>query len=116
MAWVNWIRQNWNDLAAGKKLFLREDVFGHPSSRRDLFRPGDGFPDGQSCDYMMPLEDKSRIHVQCYRDEAGAPMLRVHRDRWDPDHDFESFVKHTLFETPMGPALAGIAIVVLFAR
>ena len=115
MAWMTWIKCNWNELVAGKKLFVREDAFGHPSLRRDLFNPGDGFPDGQTCDYMMPLQDKSRIHVQCYRNTHGVPMLRVHRDRWDPDHDLESFVKHALLETPVGPALAGVASIALLA-
>lgn len=116
MSWQNWINRNWSGLTEGKKLFVHEDDIEHPSHRPDLFKPGDGFPDGQTCDYMMPLSDKSRIHVQCYREENGVSKLRIHRDRWDPDRDLESFVKHALFETPFGPALAGFALVALFAR
>jgi hypothetical protein len=116
MSWTKWIERNWEDLNAGKKLLVREDLIGHPSDRPDLFKAGTGFPDGQTCDYMMPLADKSRIHAQCYQDANGVPMLRIHRDRWDPDRDLESLVKHALFETPFGAALAGVAIVALIAR
>jgi hypothetical protein len=116
IVWINWINLNWTALASGKKLLVRQDDVGHPSRHSGLFTPGSGFPDGQTCDYMLPLDDKSRIHVQCYRTSHGTPMLRVHRDRWDPDRDLGNFVMHTFFETPLGPAFAGLAFAAFLSR
>src|SRR5687768_10660111 len=109
--WSTWIDDNMERLSKGEKIVLEERLLGHPSHRRDLFRPVDGFPDGQSCDCALSLDDGSRVHVQCYRCQVhGNALLRVHVDRWDPNHSLGHFVMHGLFETPVGPVL-GIAAI-----
>ncbi len=115
MRWMDWINTNWSELKQGKKICVHQDQICHPTRHPELFKVGLGFPDGQTCDYMMPLDDKSRIHVQCYADKSGEPMFRVHRDRWDPDRDLGSLVMHAIFETPFGPVLGGAALLGIFA-
>jgi hypothetical protein len=114
--WTRWIRENWAALVRGSMLHVAEGQLGHPARLPGLFKPAAGFPDGQTCDYVMPLDDGSRVHVQCYRSANGIPLLRVHRDRWDPDRDVGSFMLHALLETPVGPALAGLALIGLVSR
>jgi len=108
--WMTWIRQNWHALERGSKIFVRQSEIPHPMLRPDIFKPGIGFPDGQHSDYMLPLKDGSRIHVQGYKSASGTPTFRVHRDRWDPDRDLGSAIMHAAFETPFGPVF-GLALV-----
>lgn len=115
MNWQHWIRTHWSALTAGNKLYIPQSEIMHPG-RCPLFTAGLGFPDGQTCDYMMPINDGSRIHVQCFTSANGVASFRVHRDRWNPDRDLASFVLHALFETPVGPALTGLVVLAVFAR
>jgi len=102
MKWKDWLTQNKAALWRGDKLFVPQHRVCHPSCHPELFKKGIGWPDGQTCDYMMPLTDRSRIHVQCFTAPNGVPMYRVHRDKWDPDRGIIDALLHGLFETPLG--------------
>lgn len=111
MSWITWIRQNWQALERGEKLIVSDWWWlGHPSRWPQLFTRGTGWPVGQDSDYMMALQDGSRIHVQCFTAKDGTAQLRMHRDRWDPDAGLAELVLHALGETPVGP-LAALALV-----
>lgn len=112
MNWMYWIRANWRALVGGKKLFVAAHLLGHPRYYPHLFTRGSGWPVGQYCDYMMQLTDRSRIHVQCFAAEDGMPMLRVHRDRWDPDCGPVEYILHGFFETPVGLVTVGTTAII----
>lgn len=109
--WWMWIEQNCAALNAGEKIVISEHLLGHPRSRPDLFSPVVGYPDGQTCDWAVPLEGGKRVHAQCFSGPKGERLIRVHIDKWDPNRSFGHFVMHSLFETPAGPLL-GFALVV----
>jgi hypothetical protein len=106
----DFVRRNWQALVKGAKPEVSAHALEHPRSRPDLFlQTGEAWPVGQTCDYVWPLEDGSRVHVQCI-DSPQGPRTRVHRDRWDPNRDIGSFVAHGLFETPLVPIVALICL------
>ena len=108
-AWMQWIANNWEALCAGRKLCVRQGWLAHPRFVPG-FRQVQGWPMGQSCDWGLQLDDKSRIHAQCYAAPDGTPMLCIHRDKWDPDRGLGHAVMHALFETPAGPAFGVAAL------
>jgi hypothetical protein len=109
-SWSSLIRAYWPTLALGKKVWLDVDPNLHPKFDR-AFRANVGWPDGQSCDYTIPYDDGSRIHAQCFGIQNRRLRIRLHRDRFDPDRNFMSFVMHGLTETPVGPLLLGALVV-----
>lgn len=116
MFMLTWLRRNWAALLRGQKLRVRVAEVGHPRDLPHLFRPTSGWPDGQSCDFAMRLEDGSRVHAQCYKTRDGVEMLRIHRDRFDPDRGPVELILHGLFETPAGPVLGALALFALLHR
>jgi len=104
-AWRIWISNQWQSLRAGQKLCVSQERLPHPQDLQPHFRSVSGWPKGQACDWALPMADESRVHVQCYQGRDGTLMFCIHRDQWDPDRSFGLFLKHMLFETPMGPAL-----------
>lgn len=104
------VRRTWVALENGEALEVAAHAIEHPLARPDLFlRAGEAWPVGQTCDYVWPLDDGSRIHVQCI-DSPQGPRIRVHRDRWDPNRDLSSLIAHGLFETPLLPILGVICL------
>lgn len=114
MNWTRWIHENWKQLEAGRKLWLSVGEYGHPRHHAG-FTKNDGWPVGQSCDYTMSMSDESRIHVQCFGLKTGGSRLRIHRDAYDPDSGLGNLLLHTVFETPVGPALGIVGMAIVFA-
>lgn len=95
------IQQNWDLLYRGKTIQYSLNEVEHPAERPDQYRRlVYAWPVGQSCDYAQSLCDGSRIHIQC-----KGHKIMIHRDRWDPEKDFASFVLHGFLETPIGLSL-----------
>lgn len=114
-SWMSIIHSNWAALVAGHKVWLELSPHEHPQWCA-AFRSNVGWPDGQSCDYTLSFGDGSRLHAQCFGNVPGRVRIRLHRDRFDPENSLINFVLHGLFETPAGPALAGIALLASIVR
>lgn len=105
----------WTRLVAGKKFDLPGWQVEHPERRPDIFtQPAGAWPVGQSCDRVWRRADGSRVHAQCMT-VNGRSVIRLHRDRFDPDHSFGHFVLHGLTETPVGPLLCALGLVFAIA-
>lgn len=113
--WNSIISAQWKSLVAGHKIWITVPLHHHPKWCL-LFRANAGWPVGQSCDYTISYGDGSRLHVQCFGAVGGQLRLRLHRDRFDPDQGFLSWILHGLVETPVGPVLAGAAVVLSVAN
>jgi hypothetical protein len=106
----------WGRLVRHEKISIPSWQIESPESRPDLFsQPNGAWPVGQYCDHVWRLGDGSRIHAQCVS-VGGQPMIRLHRDQYDPDHSFEHLVLHGLVETPIGPILGLALLVVLVGQ
>lgn len=120
--WMMWINNNWLELKKGRKLFVRQRGLPHPGNADSGFTRVIGWPVEQSCDWGLPLEDGSRVHVQCFTTKEGTPVYGIHRDRWDPSRGLASALKHLVLETPagavglVGASLLGFVAVVKAAR
>jgi hypothetical protein len=102
----NFVYRLWARLVAGEKFDVPGWQVEHPEDRPDIFsQPGGTWPVGQSCDHVWRFDDGSRVHAQRMR-VNGQSVIRLHRDKYDPDHSFEHFVLHGLTETPVGRCLA----------
>ena len=106
----------WTRLVAGEKIDLPYWQVEHPGSRPDIFRqPGEAWPVGQAYDYVWQLQDGSRIHAQGMP-VNGELVVRIHRDKFNPNHSFGHFLLHGLAETPIGPILAGLVLVFAISK
>lgn len=109
------IREHLPALKRGKSIDLDPAIYEHPADRPDLFRrPKSAWPVGQTCDFVLPLKDGSRVHAQCMT-EGGREVIRLHRDAYDPDRSAKHWLLHAVNETPAGPLL-GMALAVLVVR
>lgn len=103
----------WSRLVTGEKVDLPTWEVEHPAARPDIFRrPTEAWPVGQTCDYVMSFGDGSRVHAQCMN-VNGQSFVRIHRDRFDPDHSIGNLVLHGLTETPIGVAFGIVALIIL---
>jgi hypothetical protein len=101
----------WNRLVTGEKIDLPAWQVEHPRFRPDIFtQPGEAWPVGQSYDYVWQLTDGSRIHAQGMT-VNGEFVVRIHRDKFDPDRSLGHLVMHSLTETPVGPVLGVFALI-----
>ena len=108
--WNRWLRDAWADLESGKQIDVPA-ALARPASVG--FREGDvAEPAGQCRDWILSLEDGSRLHVHEYK----TGLMRLHRDRWDPDRSLGHLAKHMLFETTGGQIAVAGFFVFLFIK
>src|SRR5262245_41051360 len=96
----SWLRTAWRPLQRGQRL-------GWPAwleRPRDLgfHAPTAALQVGQVRDWVLPVDDGSRLHIHEYSDGR----LIVHRDQYDPEKSLGSRLLHILTETPVGPLVA----------
>lgn len=107
--WVDWIRQQWPQLATSAKITAPLWLPSAAASGFDLLQIA--HPAGQFRDWALSLSDGSRIHVHEYLDGARV----VHRDVHDPKRGLGPMLAHLMQETPYG-LLAGVAVFLLIAK
>ena len=106
----------WPQLLRGEKVDVPEVAVEHPSRRSDLFAvPSAAWDMGQRCDYVWRLPEGGRVHAQCFGRD-GQRTVRFHLDKYDPDRGLVDALKHLLFETPAGPAIALASAVFVVSR
>lgn len=109
--WWLWTSSNWARLVNGESLFV-PTWLSHPKDAGFTLTPwADSV--GQRENWVLSLEDRSRLHIHVF---DGYAML--HRDRWDPARGPVELVMHGLFESKTVQRLAvlgGIAFVTVNA-
>ena len=64
------------------------------------FTPSTGWPWVGAQHFRAPLTDGGCLHLVIYPRSAT-----IHRDRFNPDQDLDSFVNHLIFDAPVHTAL-----------
>lgn len=108
MMWDHWIKQNWSSFSRGEKVHVPESM---PKPWHSGFtQPPLADPVGQSRDWVLPLNDESRLHVHEYEDG----VLVAHRDEIDPDQGPIEAASHFFKESLFGKIIlyAGLTFVI----
>jgi len=105
MTWQSWIAASWGELAAGGRLSVPPYLI-HP--RWSGFEvPTLAEPAGQTANWVLSLNDCSRLHVHEFSNGA----LVAHRDATDPKRSPLHALWHWSTESTSGRIVVGVSAV-----
>lgn len=105
MNWNDWVFSNWGALRKGAKIEAPWWL-GSPSAAGFRAIKSAAY-EGQTADWALAINDRSRIHVHEYADGRRV----VHRDAHDPDRGLTDMVAHLAFDTPAGVIALALGVV-----
>ncbi len=108
--WGEWLGLAWEHLVAGRHLEVPHWL-PHPTAA-GFTRETLAMAAGQSADWVLPLDDESRLHVHEFSDGH----LVAHRDKIDPNRSLMHAVAHIAWETEIGNVALAVCILALGAR
>lgn len=108
--WQKWIGDAWDSLVDGRKLQVPY-ALPHPVEA-GFVQESIATPAGQCRDWVLSLDDESRIHVHEFKD--GRPI--AHRDKIDPNRSVLHAVGHFVTETNLGRVLVVVGLCVGAAK
>jgi hypothetical protein len=108
--WNSWIGDVWDSLVDGRKL-VAPTWLPHPADA-GFTKETLATDAGQIADWVLSLEDESRLHVHEFSDGR----LVAHRDRIDPNRSPLHAVAHFAWETDIGRIALLIGSIALGTR
>ena len=110
MIFEQFIKNNSSKLARGERVLL--PIWFKNLSQIGFTEESFSQPVGQIKDYVLSNKDGSRFHVHEFEDGS----LVIHLDKFDPNKDLSSLIKHLIQETWIAPLVLAFLGLIFLAQ